>query len=48
MILAMPVLAIGKIFLKYKFGINFEIEDENPKEKKNKSKKILKKQNKEV
>ena len=46
MILAMPVLAIGKIFLKYKFGINFEIEDENPKEKKNK--KILKKQNKEV
>ena len=48
MILAMPVLAIAKIFLKYKFGINFEIEDENPKEKKNKSKKILKKQNKEV
>ena len=46
MILAMPVLAIAKIFLKYKFGINFEIEDENPKEKKNK--KILKKQNKEV
>ena len=31
MILAMPILAIGKIFLKYKFGINFDTNEEEPK-----------------
>ena len=43
MILAMPVLAIGKIFLKYKFGINFEIPEEA--EEKNKKTKKLKQKN---
>lgn len=32
MILAMPILAIGKIFLKYKFGINFDLGEEEKKE----------------
>lgn len=40
MILAMPILAIGKIFLKYKFGINFETFDEED----TKKKKIFKKE----
>ncbi len=28
MILAMPILAIGKIYIKYKFGVSFESQDE--------------------
>ena len=41
MILAMPILAIGKIFLKYKFGINFDlVEEDDKKEKKVKKLKV--------
>lgn len=29
MLIAMPVLAIAKIFIKYKFGINFDLPDED-------------------
>lgn len=39
MIIAMPVLALGKIFIKYKFGISFESDEE---EKNNKKKNINK------
>ncbi len=40
MIIAMPVLAIGKIYIKYKFGINFENQDVI--EKTSKTKKVKK------
>lgn len=45
MILAMPLLAIGKIFLKYKFGINFELPEENEKREKIVKKANVKKEN---
>ncbi len=38
MIIAMPVLALAKIYIKYKFGITFEGDDENT----NTKKKVLK------
>ena len=41
MVIAMPVLALAKIYIKYKFGIKFESDDE---EKNNKKNKILKKE----
>lgn len=44
MVIAMPVLAIAKIYIKYRFGISFESDDE---EKHNKKGKLLK-QNKKV
>ena len=34
MLFAMPVLAIAKIFIKYKFGINFDLPDEDDKKPK--------------
>ena len=41
MVIAMPVLALAKIYIKYKFGIKFESDDEEKNSKKNK---ILKKE----
>ena len=41
MVIAMPVLALDKIYIKYKFGIKFESDDEEKNSKKNK---ILKKE----
>lgn len=41
MVIAMPVLALVKIYIKYKFGIKFESDDEDKNNKKNK---ILKKE----
>ena len=34
MLFAMPVLAIAKIFIKYRFGINFDLPDEDNKKPK--------------
>lgn len=34
MILAMPILALAKVYIKYKFGINFDQNDERKKSKK--------------
>ena len=44
MLFAMPVLAIAKIFIKYRFGINFDLPDEDDK----KSKKGILKRKKQV
>ncbi len=51
MLIAMPFLAIAKIFIKYKFGINFDLSDENENNhkkisfKRKKSNKQISKQN---
>lgn len=43
MIIAMPVLAIVKVYIKYKFGINFESDEENKDNRKSKLSKTNKK-----